>query len=462
MTRRRDIEMPSTPVGPPGHGRNVITVIGIDRYRHWQHLGNAVRDAVRVAALFEQLGFEQVTPPLLDHDATGAAIRSLVTTDLKQLGPDDNLVLFYAGHGGTYGHRPGGEEIKTGYLIPVEASSAPDDLSTWIDLEGWLRAVALLPAKHILVILDACRSGIALDGIVQRHRGLDGRRAAASTALQARRSRRIITSALADQFAFDTGPKPGHSLFAGYLIDALTLDLLLSGHRAATGSELGLYLQRRVDGHTESRQTPDFGAFYHDDRGELTIRLAEGDAIEYVPTGHIEPAAAKPAPPLVEPRPALPAMPSPAVPPPIALDGSERSALAARLEQAVAKDGENMTALAMLALLSSLVLPALVIAALGERNSATAVCAVIASATCFLLMLYSALWRVVVPGRMRRMIRMVCKTPERVARLIHFTKKAWIEIQTSEQQLIIKVKDDGAAVFELLMRHCPDAIVHRR
>lgn len=197
MTTGRDIELelPSVPVPTSGYpGRKVIATIGIDRYHHWQRLANAVRDATRTAEMFEQLGFEQIAPPLLNHDATGKAIQALVTSDLRKLGPDDSLVLFYAGHGATYGHRPGGEEIKIGYLIPADASISSDDVSMWIDLEGWLRVVSLLPAKHILVILDACRSGIALDGIVQRHRGAESWQHETSAALQARRSRRIITA----------------------------------------------------------------------------------------------------------------------------------------------------------------------------------------------------------------------------------------------------------------------------
>lgn len=283
MTTGRDIELPSVSRPTSGsQGRKVIAAIGIDRYDHWQRLANAVRDATRTTELFGKLGFEQITEPLLDRHATGTAIRSLVSSDLRKLGPDDSLVLFYAGHGATYGHRPGGEEIKTGYLIPTDASISPDDVSTWIDLEGWLRAVALLPAKHILVILDACRSGIALDGILQRHRGDESWQHEASAALQARRSRRIITSALGDQVALDSGPKHGHSLFTGCLIEGLTYDLRRHGDRATTGSGLGTYLQRRVDKHTNSRQTPDFGYFYHDERGEIAIPLVS-DALEATP-----------------------------------------------------------------------------------------------------------------------------------------------------------------------------------
>jgi hypothetical protein len=81
-------------------GRHVIAVIGIDRYHHWRPLDNAVSDAMGAAAVFQRLGFAQITAPLLDDAATGSAIQSLVTDDLKQLGPDDSLVVFYAGHGG--------------------------------------------------------------------------------------------------------------------------------------------------------------------------------------------------------------------------------------------------------------------------------------------------------------------------------------------------------------------------
>jgi uncharacterized caspase-like protein len=254
-------------------GRHVIAVIGIDRYHHWRPLDNAVSDAMGAAAVFQRLGFAQITAPLLDDAATGSAIQSLVTDDLKQLGPDDSLVVFYAGHGGTRRHTLGDRAVKTGYLIPVDASDAPDRVSTWLDLEGWLRAVALLPPRHILVMLDACYSGIALDPVI-KWRDIATNEDAPLATLHARRSRRIITSALDDQLTLDSGPVHGHSLFTGCLIEALTGGLQRGGERVATSSELGLYVQRRVSTYPHSQQTPDFGAFAFDDRGEMMIPLA--------------------------------------------------------------------------------------------------------------------------------------------------------------------------------------------
>ena len=250
----------------------MIAVIGIDRYHHRPELANAVRDALGTAQLFQQLGFEQVTEPLLDRNATGQAIQSLVADDLRVLRQNDSLVLFYAGHGGTRTHRLGNQVIKTGYLIPVDASDSPDKVATWIDLEAWLRAISLLPARHILVILDACHSGIALDPIL-KWRDVGSWQGASLSALNARRSRRIITSALDDQIACDSGPMPHHSLFTGCLIEALTHGLRRTGRPMTTGSELGLYVQRRVETYPSSRQTPDFGTFAFDNRGEMLIPL---------------------------------------------------------------------------------------------------------------------------------------------------------------------------------------------
>jgi hypothetical protein len=57
---------------------------------------------------------------------------------------------------------------------------------------------------------------------------------------------------------------------------ALTVpDLLL-----ANAAELGLYLQQAVGRYSDSTQTPDFGSFFLDDRGELILSLGTASAAE--------------------------------------------------------------------------------------------------------------------------------------------------------------------------------------
>jgi uncharacterized caspase-like protein len=265
------------PIEP--HGRKVIAVAGINDYAAWPTLRNAVSDARGALELFTRLGFELAAAPLFDRAATGDALRRLVADDLARLGPEDSLVVFFAGHGFTRTHSLANAVIKTGYIIPANGGAPPGSASTWVRLDSWLSDIARLPVKHVLVILDACYSGVALDAVVT-WRGIadDGPTAEPLAQLRARQSRRVITSALENQRALDSGPVPGHSLFTGCLIEALTGGLARDGKRAVTGSELGQYVQRRVTTFPGSRQTPDFGALELDDRGEMVLPIVADPA----------------------------------------------------------------------------------------------------------------------------------------------------------------------------------------
>lgn len=292
--------------------------IGIDCYQSWRQLHNAVSDARGTARAFEQLGFEQVRAPLLDQAATRDALQRLVTDDLRTLDPNDSLVVFFAGHGHTVTTSfPDETFVKTGYLIPVGAER--NSSATWLKLDSWLSDVARLPPRHILVILDACHSGIALAPVV-RYRGGDVTLTSSMETLRARRSRRVITSALDDQLALDSGPLHGHSLFTGCLIQALTGGLPTEHRGFVTGSDIGLHVRRRVTEYPNSKQTPDFGALELDNRGELVVELP-GEA----PPGPLPPPGApvKPLPNRPGPKPDITPDLIDTIPPSIALPISE-------------------------------------------------------------------------------------------------------------------------------------------
>lgn len=60
----RDVASSGPPAAEPlVEGRRVVAVIGIDRYRGWPMLSNAVHDALGVLTLFERRGFAPITPP---------------------------------------------------------------------------------------------------------------------------------------------------------------------------------------------------------------------------------------------------------------------------------------------------------------------------------------------------------------------------------------------------------------
>lgn len=271
----RDIgQAPPASFGPINRsGRVVIATIGIDDYATWPRLGNAVNDARGIARLFMQLGFIEVVKPLLNKQATCDAMRRLVTEDLAVLTPQDSLVLFFAGHGHTYIPNLRDGTVKTGYVIPVDGAQRTEGVSaTWLRIDSWLGDIAQLPPLHILVIIDACHSGLALTGC-NKWREASPPTMDHYAAVQRRRSRHVITSALDDQRAMDNGPVPGHSLFTGYLIEGLGGGLAQHGTPVATGRELGDYVVRRVRSYPRSSQTPDFGTFDLDDRGDILVPI---------------------------------------------------------------------------------------------------------------------------------------------------------------------------------------------
>ncbi len=259
-------------------GRFVVAVVGIDDYRHWPKLDNAVADALGMAEILtEKFGFVAPVPPLVDGEATKQRIEELVKDDLRDvLEESDNLVLFFAGHGHTRVDRVGETELETGYLVPVEAAAGSEEKwSRYIEIDSLLKEVGTLPARHILVVLDSCHSGFALSG-AQKLRNMPRYERSLATKV----SRKVVTSARRDEQAIDSGPVANHSLFTGSLIEGLDRSQAdLDDSDFITSSELGLFLQQTVGRYSDSKQTPDFGSFYLDNRGEMVIPISIGSSL---------------------------------------------------------------------------------------------------------------------------------------------------------------------------------------
>jgi len=261
------------------HGHHYIVAIGIDHYQNWPVLGTAVSDASGFAKLLtSQFGFEYAVEPLTEQSATRDNINSLIDDNLRaRLKPEDDLVIFFAGHGTTRNDKVGDETQSVGFLVPFEAH-APGVNERWSDylnIEEFLRKVSSLPSEHILVILDSCHSGMALGSKFTTSR--------ADTRFQQdmlrKVSRKVITSAQGDQLAADTGPLSGHSLFTGLMMQGLMTGKADSFSQGfITSTQLGAYTQHEVGVQEGSKQTPLFGGFDLDGGGELIIPLGAGTA----------------------------------------------------------------------------------------------------------------------------------------------------------------------------------------
>src|SRR5579872_471486 len=241
------------PIRAPGDWqpkRRIVVTIGINQYQNWPRLTNAVSDATEVASVLRAAGFLEIVPPLVDGSADKKSILHLIETQLPdKLEEDDDLIIFFAGHGTSKSSKVGTSTFTSGYLIPADAPH-PDrrDWAQYLPLGELLESIGTLPPRHVLLILDSCRSGVALGRVVETSRSGDGESGSA------RVSRMVISSADGDQDASDVGLVPGHSLFTGILLNGLkTGEADLDKDGQITDAELAVYLKsqvRRSEEHT--------------------------------------------------------------------------------------------------------------------------------------------------------------------------------------------------------------------
>ncbi len=133
-------------------------VIGINDYMHASPLEYAFNDAQKVASVLEH---EYEFAPaniklLLNEDAQRDSIMSTFLNYKNLSHPDDGLFVFFAGHG----HTETGHRREVGYLVPQDGDLT--QLATLIRWDELTRNADLIPAKHILFIMDACYGGLAV------------------------------------------------------------------------------------------------------------------------------------------------------------------------------------------------------------------------------------------------------------------------------------------------------------
>ncbi|MFO0985033.1 MAG: caspase family protein [Planctomycetota bacterium] len=197
----------------PSYANSWALVIGVNTYARCGQLDYACNDAEAIAAVLKtRFGFpdDRVTL-LLDSSASQDNIRAafLRFTNSDVL-LDDRIVVFFAGHGFTARGRRG----EVGFLVPVNGD--PNELSSLIPWHDLTRNAELIPAKHVLFFMDACYGGRAITRALA-----PGSKRFLKEMLQ-RPARQVLTAGKADEVVADAGgPRSGHSMFTGHLLDAL-------------------------------------------------------------------------------------------------------------------------------------------------------------------------------------------------------------------------------------------------
>lgn len=248
----------------PNYAASHALIIGIDRYQYASPLSQAVSDAKGFRnALIESCNFdESKIRLLLNEEATRQGIMSAYHSYTSyDINVDDRLVIFFAGHGDT----ATGNRGEIGFLVPHDANQ--EDRSTLIAWNEITHLTSLIPAKHILFIMDCCYSGL----ILTRSNPSGGTRFVRD--MLRRPARQVITAGKANEVVSDDGgPITGHSVFTGHLIEGLT-GKASNSDGILTANILMSYVYQNVAKDGNSTQTPHYG--YLEGDGDFIFNLPD-------------------------------------------------------------------------------------------------------------------------------------------------------------------------------------------
>ena len=129
-------------------GRYFAVVIGNNTYRDagYPALKTAASDATAVSNLLSSRYGYQTTLLL---NSSRLEMLSALNDMREKLGPQDNLLIYYAGHGELEGQQ--------GYWIPSDATAG--NSKTWISNGAISDILNAMQARHVLVVADSCYSG---------------------------------------------------------------------------------------------------------------------------------------------------------------------------------------------------------------------------------------------------------------------------------------------------------------
>jgi uncharacterized protein len=230
-------------------GRYYALLIGNQYYDELEDLATPLSDLRRAEALLrDKYGFTVLTIADGDNVDVMRAINDLY----EIVGEDDNLLIFYAGHGNRL--TTGGSEI--GYWLPANAERPPRN-TYWVANEFVTGHLARIKAKRVLVVADSCYAGLLSREPSFLLMGDDGPDYGNLEFLRFKLDKRarLLLSSGGDRPVLDEGGGE-HSVFARAFFDELE-----HNDRLLSSPELFLRVRDRVNHRAAElafEQAPDF------------------------------------------------------------------------------------------------------------------------------------------------------------------------------------------------------------
>ncbi len=225
------------------YGRYYALVIGNNAYTHLDKLKTAITDAREIARILKtQYGFSvtQLT------NATRDQIIFALDEYRKILKAEDNLLIYYAGHGWQ------DRESERGYWLPVDANR--DTRARWVSNADVTDTLKALKARHVLIVADSCYAGTLTrspDMQINTTRGLKLTEQPNNylETLMGRKSRTVLASGALEPVSDQGGGK--HSVFAYAFLKSLN-----ENQAIIDGTQLFIKVRQQVL--LNARQTPQY------------------------------------------------------------------------------------------------------------------------------------------------------------------------------------------------------------
>jgi tetratricopeptide (TPR) repeat protein len=131
--------------------RDYALLFATDNYDSWPTLVNPIPDAHAIAdELRNNYGFETEVIEDATHDKIVSTLREY---GKRKYGQGDQLFIFFAGHG-VYD-----DVFKQGYIVAKDSRMDDTNRLSYESYDDLRQIINSIPAKHIMLVVDACFSG---------------------------------------------------------------------------------------------------------------------------------------------------------------------------------------------------------------------------------------------------------------------------------------------------------------
>jgi hypothetical protein len=230
-------------------GKYYALIIGNQNYDQINDLRTPHSDSLRAKKILEEKYNFNVTMVL---DADSATVMKKINEFSGELDENDNLLIFYAGHGS----RIQTGSYEAGYWLPVDANPPPED-TFWVPNEFVTRHLSRIEAKRVLVVADSCYAGLLSNAPGYLFVGDQPNYSMDYVRYKLPKKSRLLISSGGDAPVLDNADN-GNSIFSKAF-----LDVLEESNGILTGPELFLKIRDRVSERARSagfEQTPELKA----------------------------------------------------------------------------------------------------------------------------------------------------------------------------------------------------------